>query len=68
MTDARLPPPEAPARPIGFGILATGGIAASFVTDLAHAPGAGAVAVGSRRLERAQAFAGEHDIGAAYGS
>jgi len=68
VTDAQLPPSEGPARPIGFGVLATGGIAASFVIDLAHAPGAGAVAVGSRRLERARAFAGEHGIGAAYGS
>lgn len=53
---------------VGFGILATGGIAASFVRDLAHVPGARAVAVGSRTSARAEAFAAEHHLAAAYGS
>ncbi len=53
---------------VGFGILATGGIAAAFVRDLAHVPGARAAAVGSRTLGRAETFAAEHDIAAAYGS
>jgi predicted dehydrogenase len=45
-----------------WGILSTGHIAAQFVRDLAHLPGAGAVAVGSRDGERAAAFAHTHGI------
>ena len=40
-----------------WGILGTGGIAASFATDLAALPGHRVVAVGSRTAERAAAFA-----------
>ncbi|MGO3885275.1 MAG: Gfo/Idh/MocA family protein [Mycetocola sp.] len=50
-----------------WGILAPGWIADKFVTALRHTiqrP----VAVGSRSLERAEAFAAQHGIGAAYGS
>lgn len=50
-----------------WGILATGKIAHSFARDLALVPDAELVAVGSRRLEGAQAFAAEHG-GTAYGS
>jgi predicted dehydrogenase len=55
---------------IGWGILATGKIAHTFARDLALVPGARLAAVGSRRLESAQAFAEEHGGGsaAAYGS
>ncbi len=60
--------PPAPDRAVGFGILATGGIANGFVRDLAHVPGARAVAVGSRSLDRARVFAAEHGVAAAYGS
>ncbi|MFJ1796233.1 Gfo/Idh/MocA family protein [Kitasatospora griseola] len=55
-------------RPIRWGVLATGGIARSFVEDLAAVPGAQAFAVASRREESARAFAERHNIGRAYGS
>ena len=55
-----------------WGILATGKIARTFATDLAVTPGNELVAVGSRRLESAQAFAQDFAGGlgapAAYGS
>src|SRR6478609_2223866 len=50
-----------------WGILATGKIAHTFAEDLALAPGAELVAVGSRRLASAEAFAGRYG-GTAYGS
>ncbi len=57
---------------VGWGILATGKIAQTFARDLALVPDARLAAVGSRRLESAQAFAesyaGEGDAPAAYGS
>ncbi|SEH01341.1 Predicted dehydrogenase [Nonomuraea solani] len=56
------------ATPTRWGILATGGIAAAFVSDLALLPDAEVVAVGSRRLDTAQAFAAERGIPRAYGS
>ena len=55
-------------RPVRWGVLATGGIAHSFVEDLAAVPGAQAFAVASRREESARAFAERHGIGRAYGS
>jgi predicted dehydrogenase len=51
-----------------WGILATGGIARAFVADLKLLPEADLVAVGSRRLDTAQAFAAKHQIPRAYGS
>ena len=53
---------------IRWGILATGGIAATFAEDLKLLPDAEITAVGSRTLEAAQAFAGRFDIPRAYGS
>lgn len=44
-------------RPLGWGIIGTGGIATSFATDLARAPGAALVAVGSRGQDSADEFA-----------
>jgi predicted dehydrogenase len=51
-----------------WGILATGGIARDFVTDLALLPDAEVLAVGSRTEATARAFATEHGIPRAYGS
>ncbi|GAB7002883.1 Gfo/Idh/MocA family oxidoreductase [Nocardioides sp. AN3] len=53
--------------PVRWGILATGKIAHAFARDLHATPGAELVAVGSRRLGSAQAFAAQHG-GRAYGS
>jgi predicted dehydrogenase len=52
---------------IGWGILATGGIANGFTKDLAVA-GLRAVAVGSRSQERADAFGERHSIPHRHGS
>ncbi len=57
-----------PENPFRWGLLAAGGIAHSFATDLAHLPEATIVAVGARALESADAFADEFDIPARYGS
>jgi hypothetical protein len=53
---------------IKWGILATGGIAATFTENLKLLPDAEVVAVGSRSIESAQAFADRHDIPRAHGS
>lgn len=54
---------------IGWGILSTGHIASTFVRDLALMPDeARLVAVASRTLDKAEAFAEEHGIERAYGS
>jgi predicted dehydrogenase len=55
-------------RPIRWGILATGGIATSFATDLALVPGNELAAVGSRRPEAAQEFADRFGAPRAHGS
>jgi predicted dehydrogenase len=52
---------------IGWGILATGGIARSFTQDL-NGAGLMVAAVGSRSQERADAFAAEHQVPRAHGS
>lgn len=52
---------------LGWGILATGGIAHAFASDLAH-QGFRLAAVGSRREDAARAFATEFDIPHAHGS
>ena len=51
-----------------WGILATGKIAHKLAEDLALTPDNELAAVGSRRLESAQAFAQQHGAAAAYGS
>ncbi len=53
---------------IRWGIVGPGRIAEGVVADLVLVEGARAVAVGSRSLERAQAFAARHGIKRAYGS
>jgi predicted dehydrogenase len=54
--------------PIRWGILATGGIATKFTRDLGLLPDAEVVAVGSRSLASARAFADAHGIERAHGS
>ncbi len=56
------------AQTTRWGILGTGGIAATFASDLPLVPGAELAAVGSRTTEAAAAFASEHGIPRAYGS
>jgi len=53
---------------IRWGILATGGIAATFTRDLATLPDAEVAAVGSRSIESATRFADQFGIPRAYGS
>jgi len=66
LPDSRVPDPgSAPA--LRWGILAPGGIAAQFVGSLAKHTAQQVVAVGSRSMERAQAFASRFGIEAAYG-
>ena len=56
------------ADKIRWGVLATGGIAATFTEDLRTLPDAEVVAVGSRSLASARAFAERFDIPRAHGS
>jgi len=53
---------------IRWGILGTGGIAATFAGDLPRVPGAELAAVGSRTLAAAEAFARRHGFARAHGS
>ncbi|MEV5613071.1 Gfo/Idh/MocA family oxidoreductase [Streptomyces sp. NPDC052225] len=55
------------AERVRWGILATGGIAASFTADLLDLPDAEVVAVASRSEESAKGFAERFGIGRAYG-
>jgi predicted dehydrogenase len=53
---------------IRWGIVGPGRIAESVIGDFRHVPGARPVAVGSRSMGRAQAFADKHRLERAYGS
>lgn len=53
---------------VRWGIVGPGRIAAKVVEDFPHTPGAVAVAVASRSIDRARAFAKEHGLEQAYGS
>jgi predicted dehydrogenase len=55
------------AEALRWGILGSGGIAATFVTDI-QAAGLTVAAVGSRRIETAEEFAGRFGIARAHGS
>lgn len=55
-------------KAVRWGILGTGGIAATFANDLPLVPGAELAAVGSRTAEAAAAFAGRHGFARAHGS
>lgn len=64
---ARTPNPlDAP--PVRWGVLAPGGIAGAFVTAVSRYTRQQVVAVGSRSLDRARAFASAHGIERAVGS
>jgi predicted dehydrogenase len=56
------------SRRIRWGVLSTGHMAGKFVSDLRLVPEAELVAVGSRTLPAAEAFADRHGIPRAYGS
>ncbi|MEU8891082.1 Gfo/Idh/MocA family oxidoreductase [Streptomyces sp. NPDC048442] len=56
------------AATVRWGVLATGGIASAFTTELQKMPDAEVVAVASRTPERAKAFADRFNIPRAYGS
>ena len=72
MTPRRLPPPRIPdpmaAPALRWGILAPGWIAQQFADALRRGTRQEIVAIGSRNLDRARAFADEHGATAAYGS
>jgi predicted dehydrogenase len=53
---------------IRWGIVGPGRIAESVIGDFRHVPAARPVAVGSRSIERAQAFADKHRLERAHGS
>ena len=55
-------------RPVRWGVLGPGRIAAGVVRDLADVHGGVLHAVASRSAERARAFADEHDAPVSYGS
>ena len=56
------------SSPLRWGILSTGRIAGVFAHGVAASKTGRVVAVGSRTLESARAFAGEHGIGRVHGS
>src|SRR4051794_14728090 len=57
-----------PDRPIRWGILGAGGIAATVSADIAATPGNVLHAVGARDADRAAAFARRHGVRTSYGS
>lgn len=65
-----LPRPRAwaPARPLRWGVIAPGGIASRFVAAVRDHTDQRVVAVGSRSVERARAFADSHGVPRAHGS
>src|SRR6185437_1533568 len=60
--------PVSATRRVRWGILGTGAINRRFLAHAGAADNATFVAVGSRSIDRARAFAGEHGISAAHGS
>jgi predicted dehydrogenase len=56
------------SNPIRWGVIGTGGIARTFTRDLSFIEEGDVVAVGSRSLESASAFADEFDVERRYGS
>lgn len=60
--------PASDSRTLRWGIVGPGRIAAKVVGDFVHVPNAEAVAVASRSLDRAEAFATAHGVPRAHGS
>ncbi len=56
------------SRPLKWGIVGTGGIAGTFVKDLARSGAGDVVAVGSRTLESANRFGERYGVETRYGS
>ena len=59
---------SSPERPVGWGVLGTGAIAAAFTSDLKTLADARVVAVASRTRHGANEFAAQHAVPKAYGS
>lgn len=59
---------ELASRPVRWGIAGPGRMAQAFVKDFEHVPDAVPFAVGSRDLNRAQAFASQYGLQQAFGS
>ncbi|MGJ6980405.1 Gfo/Idh/MocA family protein [Aestuariimicrobium soli] len=57
-----------PSTTIGWGIVGTGRVSATILADLRMVDGVRVVGVASRSLERARAFADEHDLDEAFDS
>lgn len=55
-------------KPLRWGLLASGGIAGAFAQGLTQTDSGKAMAVASRSLDKARAFADKHKIPTAYGS
>ena len=56
------------SRIVRWGIIGPGRIASQVINDFPYVAGAEALAVASRSIERAQAFATDHGLARAYGS
>jgi predicted dehydrogenase len=56
------------SQPVQWGILGPGRIASQVIKDFRYVAGAEALAVASRSIERAEAFASDHGLARAYGS
>lgn len=63
-----LGPDPAAAPPLRWGILAAGNIARNFARTIPEHTASSVVAVGSRSLEKAEAFAAEYSVARAHGS
>jgi predicted dehydrogenase len=68
VTQPSSPAPDTTSRTLRWGIVGPGRIAAKVVGDCVHVPNAAAVAVASRSLGRAEAFATTHGLSRAHGS
>jgi predicted dehydrogenase len=61
-------PPRSTGSPLRWGVIGTGGIASEFVADLSLTRSGDAIAVGSRSIESAAAFADRYGIRNRHGS